>query len=232
MQSKLQSRSSRRSPRRVEGNTKTAGSGCDVNPLEQTRDRILRIATIEFAKHSYSGARVETICQEADVNPRMIYHYFGNKDGLYIAVLEQVIGQLRTAELNLDTSSVEPLEGLLHLFDFSYDHFGRHPELIHLLSGENLLGARFLRRSTETPIVASPVLSLIRDLLTRGRASGAIRPGLDPLHLYVSMIALCYFHRSNVHTLSAIFETKVGADAWQRRHKTLAREMVRRILAP
>ena len=120
-----------------------------ISPAEKTRDRILRIAIAEFAEKGYSGARVDVICRLSRANPRMIYHYFGGKDGLYVTVLEQVLGELRTEELKLDVANVAPVDGMMQLFDFTYEHFGNHPQLIHLLSGENLLKARFLRRSAK-----------------------------------------------------------------------------------
>src|SRR6516162_9843907 len=97
---------------------------------EGTRERILRTAIAEFSKKGYSGARVSTICRKSRANPRMIYHYFGDKDGLYVAVLEHVLGELRQEELKLDIEHVSPLDGIMQLFDFTYDHFGNHPELI------------------------------------------------------------------------------------------------------
>ena len=114
---------------------------------EGTLERILRTAIGEFSEKGYSGARILTICRKSRANPRMIYHYFGGKDGLYVAVLEHVLGELRHEELKLDIEHVSPVEGMLQLFDFTYEHFGAHHEMIHLLSGENMLSARFLKRS-------------------------------------------------------------------------------------
>lgn len=199
-------------------------------PAENTRERILRAAIGEFSEKGYSGARVEVICKLSRANPRMIYHYFDGKDGLYVAVLEHVLGELRTEELKLDVAHVVPVDGMMQLFDFTYDHFGSHPELIHLLSGENLLKGRFLRKSFKTPIIASPLIKLIDELLRRGEKEGAFRRGIDPLQLYVIMVGLAYFHRSNVHTLSVIFSSDLTATAWQATHKGYAREMVLRFL--
>lgn len=195
-----------------------------------TQERILRAATTAFAMKGYSGARVDSICRAARANPRMIYHYFGDKDGLYIAVLDHVLGQLRGEELKLAMDHVEPLEGIVQLFDFMHGHFGRHPELIHLLSGENLLRGRFLRRSLKARIVASPLIALIAGLLARGERTKIFRPGIDPLQLYVMMAALCYFHRSNAYTLSSIFAENLLAPTWQNRHKHYAIDMVERFL--
>jgi AcrR family transcriptional regulator len=197
---------------------------------EGARERILRTAIAEFSEKGYSGARVLTICRKSRVNPRMIYHYFGGKDRLYVAVLEHVLGELRREELKLDVEHVAPVEGMLQLFDFTYEHFGNHPELIHLLSGENLLRARFLKKSSKTPVVASPLISLIGQLLKQGEASAEFRRGIDPLQLYVTMVGFAYFHRSNAHTLSVIFKSDILKPDWQAEHKRYAKEMTMRFL--
>jgi AcrR family transcriptional regulator len=197
---------------------------------DRTRQSILRAGIAEFASKGYNGARVDSICRAARANPRMLYHHFGDKAGLYVAVLEEVIGDLRREELKLVVDHVDPLEGMLHLFDFVHRHFGEHPELIHLLSGENLLRARFLRRSADTPTVASPLIQLIERLLRRGERQRVVRRGIDPLHLYVMMVALSYFHRSNAWTLSVIFRRDVRARRWQADHQRVASEMLLRYL--
>jgi Tetracyclin repressor-like, C-terminal domain len=94
------------------------------------------------------------------------------------------------------------------------------------LTGENLLRGRFLRSSAKTPIITSPLMPLMEELLRRGERKGLIRPGVDPLHLYVVMVALCYFHRSNAHTLSFLFRTDLLASNWQSEHKKLATDLL------
>jgi len=197
---------------------------------DATRQRILDAAIREFSAQGYSGARVDTICKRARANPRMIYHYFGDKDGLYVTVLEHVLGDLRREELKLEVDHVQPLTGMLQLFNFVHAHFGAHPDLIALLSGENLLRARFLRRSVKAPIVASPLIELIARLLERGVKQGEFRSGIDPLQLYVMMVALSYFHRSNAHTLSVLFRTDLQDPAWQSEQKRNADQMLTRFL--
>ena len=215
---------------------KTKRIGAPFGPravnIAETRERILKAAIEQFAQGGFSGARIELICKHADVNPRMIYHYFGDKAGLYVAVLEHVLGQLRSEELKLDVSQSEPLEGLLTMFDFIHGHFASHPELIRLLSSENLLEGAFLKNSDATPSVASPVVEHIDTLLKRGEADGVIRTGLDPLHLYVVMVGLSYFHKSNAHTLSIIWGSSMTSAAWQTEHKRIARDMLKTFLRP
>ncbi len=197
-----------------------------------TRARILGAATAEFSANGYSGARVESICRTAKANPRMMYHYFGDKDGLYVAVLGQALSELRSEEVRLAVDHTPPMQGMVELFDFIHDHFEKRPELINLLTGENLLKARFLRRSVKTPIVSSPLIALIAGLLARGAREGTFRHGIDPLRLYVMMVALSYFHRSNAFTLSVIFRTDVSARDWQQRYRRDGKAMLHAYLSP
>jgi AcrR family transcriptional regulator len=203
-----------------------------AHAVHGTQARILAAAIDEFSANGYSGARIDAICQAAQANPRMIYHYFGDKEGLYIAVLGRALNELRSEELKLVVDHTPPMRAMLELFDFIDDHFARRPQFIRLLTGENLLGARFLRRSIPTPIVASPLIHLIDKLLERGRREGVFRAGVDPLRLYVMMVALSFFHRSNAFTLSVIFRVDVSAAQWQRRYRQDGEAMIRRYLSP
>jgi TetR/AcrR family transcriptional regulator len=180
---------------------------------ELTRERILATAYAEFSQRGYTGARIDSIARRSGANVRMIYHYFGGKDALYVAVLEHGLQRLRFEEQDLVVSGMAPVPGLLKLFDFVFDHFASHPELVHLLSGENLQKAVFLRRSRQVPKMSPRTLAIIESLLARARpASGAQLP--DPLQIYVTMVALSYFHISNAHTLSYLFRSDLQNAQW------------------
>jgi len=192
----------------------------------------LRAAVKEFAAKGCSGGRIEAICTSARVNIRMIYHHFGGKEGLYIAVLEETLGGLRGEELKLDFETAPPMEAMLQLFEFTYEHFAAHPRLISLLSGENLLKAKFLKRSKRTPVISSPVLAQLKKIIDRGEAKGLFRNGIDPLQLYVLIVSLSYFHLSNGYTLSVIFEQDIFKPDWLAQHKLIARDVVVRYVQP
>ncbi len=217
---------------------KAADAGAAVEPVraparrdpERTRARILEAAVQEFSDKGFSGARTEQIARDAGTNIRMLYHYFGSKDDLYVSVLEQVLADLRHDELQLDAASADPLEGLLQVFDYVERHFARHPELRKLLAFENLNEARHLGRSDRVAEMASPLLALIRGLLQRGEAAGKIRRGIQPLHLYVAMVSLAYYGRAHAFTLSRIFGEDLRAPAWQREHLRHTRQMVAGLL--
>jgi AcrR family transcriptional regulator len=170
-----------------------------------TRASILRAATEEFAYHGLGGARVDRIAEKADINKRMLYYYFGNKEDLFLAVLEQAYRDIRDAEVELNLSRTDPIEGIRRLIAFTWNYYLEHPEFLRLLNSENLHRAEHLKRSAEIREMHSPFIAMIDDLLERGRRDGVFRAGVDPVQLYISIASLSYFYLSNRHTLSTIF---------------------------
>ena len=186
---------------------------------DRTREAILAAAQHEFASKGLSGGRVDEIARRARANKRMIYHYFGNKDGLYLAALERVYEDLRGTERTLDLAHLAPAAAIHRLIEFTFDYSRQHPELISLINNENLHRARYLRKSRKVRELHSPFVELIDGILRRGVAAGAFRPGLDPVELYITIAAVGYFYLSNNWTLSAIFGRELGTDAACRKRK-------------
>jgi TetR/AcrR family transcriptional regulator len=178
---------------------------------DRTREGILQAAQKEFAAKGQSGARVDQIARRAKVNKRMIYHYFGSKEGLYLAALERVYEDLRGTERVLDLTHLEPEEAIRRLVEFNFDYSHQHPELISMLNDENLHRARYLRTSKKVRQLHSPFVRMIDGILKRGVAKGVFRAGLDPVDLYITIAAVGYFYLSNNYTLSAIFGRNLGA---------------------
>lgn len=172
---------------------------------ERTRDLILDAALAEFAAKGLGGARVDEIAARAGINKRMLYHYFGNKEDLFLAALESVYEAIRGSEAALELEHLGPVEGMRRLIDFTWRHFIAHPEFINMLNSENLHRARHLRRSRKIRQLHSPLIAMLGDLLRRGEAAGLFRSGVDPVQLYISIASLGYFYFSNIHTLSTIF---------------------------
>ncbi len=172
---------------------------------DQTRARILEAAKKEFARFGLGGARVDRIAQESGANKRMLYYYFGNKDDLFLAVLEAAYEHIRQEERALRLEQLEPVEAIRQLIAFTWNYYLRHPEFLTLLNSENLHQAAHLKRSTKIRSMHSPFIQMIGDVLERGRKDGVFRGGVDPVQLYVSIAGLSYFYLGNRHTLSAIF---------------------------
>lgn len=190
-----------------------------ATPAPDARSRILAAALTEFSAHGWGGARVDRIADLAGINKRMLYVHVGNKEALWIAVLEHVYADMRAGENELRLESQSPLDGLQMLVRFNFRFHADHPEFLRLLNEENRQGAAHLKKSDRVAAIYSPLLRLIRDILERGEAAGVIRPGLDPMQLYISIAALSYFYCSNRHTLSAVFDRDLSTP-----HEMLTRE--------
>ncbi|CAN5458156.1 TetR/AcrR family transcriptional regulator [soil metagenome] len=192
------------------------------------RIRILEAAKKEFAARGLAGARVDRIAADAGANKRMLYYHVGNKEELYLAVLEAAYEKIRVEERTLDLEHLAPPDAIERLIEFTWNYFIRNPEFLALLNTENLERARHLKRSDKVKSMHSPFVEMIRTVVLRGVASGDFKVAMDPVQLYISIAALSFFYLSNSATLSVIF----GRDllAKQARQDRLA-HMVALILA-
>jgi AcrR family transcriptional regulator len=171
----------------------------------RTRASILAAATDEFATHGLGGARVDRIAAHAGTNKRMLYYYFGDKEGLYVAVLEAAYARIRTEEQTLNLVDRAPEDGVRELCAFTWRYFVAHPEFMSLLNTENLNRARYLKRSRSIRALHSPLVATLSELLERGAREGVFRRDVDPVQLYISIASLGYFYLGNRWTLSTIF---------------------------
>ena len=178
---------------------------------ERTQESILRAAVAEFAESGLGGARVDRIAERAGINKKLIYYYFGNKEKLFLAVLETTYADIRQAERALNLETLAPADAVRGLVAFTWQYFLDHPEFLNLLNSENLHGARHLRQSKRIQEMHSPLVHLLGDVLERGRKAGVFRGGVDPVQLYISVAALAYFYLSNNPTLSTIFGRNLRA---------------------
>jgi AcrR family transcriptional regulator len=176
-----------------------------------TRERILTAARSEFAKKGLGGARVDEIAERANINKRMLYVYFGNKENLFLAVLEEAYADIRRAETKLDLEHLDPVDALMRLIRFTWSYYLKHPEFLRLVNSENLHRARHIKRSDRIKEMHSPFIRMIDDLLERGVDAGVFRAGIDPNQLYISIAALGYYYLTNRHTLSVIYGRNLGA---------------------
>jgi AcrR family transcriptional regulator len=180
---------------------------------ERTRGAILAAAGEEFSHKGYAGARVDAIAMRAGVNKRMLYHYFGGKDGLYVAVLEGSYAAIRSAEAQLDLTHREPIEGMSRLIRFTWTYYLEHPEFLAILATENQHRARFLKQSDRIVQLNSPLIEALRAVLAHGVEEGVFRRDVDPVELYISIAALGAFYLSNRWTLSTIFRRDLMSQA-------------------
>ncbi len=197
-----------------------------------TRGKLLAAARREFADHGLAGARVDEIAGRAGVNKQLVYHYFGDKDALYLAVLEWVYEEIRAQERKLNLEGLPPDEAIKKLIESSFDHLAAHPDFIVLLNDENRGGARHVSGSRKLEAMHSPLVSMVSTILSPGVRAGVFRRGIDPVHLYISIAGLGYFFFSNTPTLSAIFGKDLSSTAAKRARRKHVVDLVMQSLRP
>lgn len=195
------------------------GTGSRAAAAEATREALLRAATRVFAKYGYDGATVEKISSAAKSVDRMIYYYFGSKEGLFIAVIEEIYRKMDEAEHGLTLDETKPLQALAELIRFVVRYYRKHPEFVALLNTENLHHGRHIAKSRRARDYSSQIITLTQRLLAAGEAKKQVRPGVDPLQLYLLIAAAGYFHTSNRYTLSTFLgeriDTPEAQQAWE-----------------
>jgi AcrR family transcriptional regulator len=193
---------------------------------ERTRREILDVAVREFARHGYSGARVDEIAARTRTTKRMIYYYFGGKEQLYIAALEHAYSEVRNAERRLDVEHLDPLAAIRRIAELTLDHHESHPDFISLVANENINGAEFIARSRELTELNMPAVSILARILERGYASGVFLRRIDAIDMHLMISAFCFFRVSNRHTFGALFGRDLLDPARHEHYRQLLGDLV------
>jgi AcrR family transcriptional regulator len=188
------------------GSSKRGADDTSVRNAATAKANILDVATEEFANKGLSGGRVDEIAERTNTVKRMIYYYFGSKDGLYRAVLERSYESIRSLEASLDLEALAPDEALRELVRATFDYHNKHPDFVRLVMNENIHHGEHISHLSIIKARRNTVLNMLRKLLERGVAEHAFRSDLDPIDLHMSISALCFYNVSNRYTFSAIFD--------------------------
>ena len=199
---------------------------------EATQARILKAAHREFTAKGLAGARVDSIAARADINKRMIYVYFGNKEQLFRAVLEEAYADMRAHERKLKLTDLDPRSALETLITFTWTYYRKNPGFLRLLNSENLHKARHVKASQKIREMHFPFVEMARAILERGAATGVFRDGVDPVQLQLNISALGYYYLTNRYTASVVYNTDLGsAEALATRHAVIQDTILRSVLA-
>ncbi len=193
----------------------TPGSTGRTNDPARTMAEILEVATHEFADKGLAGARIDAIAAATRTSKRMIYYYFGSKDGLYLAVLEEAYRRMRSIEADLHLDDLDPVLALRRLVEFTYDHHRDNEDFIRLVMSENIHRADYLRQSKGIRQLNIKAIDSVRELYERGVGQGLFRPGLDPVDIHAVISALTVFNVSNRYTFGTIFDREDPQDKAQ-----------------
>lgn len=195
-----------------------------VNDPVKTKADILDVAAAHFASHGFSGSRVDEIAEQTHTSKRMLYYYFGSKEGLYRAVLARAYAGIRAHEAAIDLDALSPRDALRRLAEITFDHHRENPDFARLVMVENIhCGANI----GEVPGIeqrAQSAIGILDRLLARGRADGTFRPEVTPLDVHLTISSLAFFNVSNRYTITRIFGVDVvdAAVAAARREQVVA----------
>lgn len=182
-----------------------------------TRDRIVEVATQEFAEHGIAGARIERIVTGARTNKAQLYGYFGSKDGLFDAIFRGSLERIM---------NTAPIDGG-DLADWAvrlYDEYLRRPDLIRLATW-----ARLERRPTGHLVADADRMDDTKlRAVAEAQAAGLVRAG-DPFDIMAMTIAMsmAWSPVSNVYAASS-----EEPEAVHEQRRALLRDSVRRAVRP
>lgn len=185
-----------------------------------TRDNILRSAKRIFSKEGYSGARVDRISKAARSHDSLIYYYFGSKEKLFVAVLENAYQDMVEAGKALTLNPNDPIQSFRTITEFPFRYYLKNPELIVLLGTENLQQGKHIAKSDSVDHYSLPVIKMLEDVVKQGQELGLFQPNINCRQLYMAMTALGYFYVSNRYTFSTFLNTDLmqesETEAWAR----------------
>jgi AcrR family transcriptional regulator len=204
-------------------------TGRTNDPL-RTQANILEVAEAEFGEKGLAGARIDEIAAATRTSKRMIYYYFGSKEGLYLAVLEEAYRRVRDIESELHLQDLEPEQALRRLVAFTFDHHLAHESYIRLVMSENINRGQYLAQSPRIQELNVPAIEAISKLYKRGVANGDFRKGLDPVDIHASISALSFFNVSNAHTFGLIFKLDMKSRAYIAHRRDNVVEMIVRFV--
>ncbi|WP_128375724.1 TetR/AcrR family transcriptional regulator [Streptomyces cavernae] len=197
-----------------------------IRDAARTRAEILDVATEEFARSGYAGARVDEIAARTRTTKRMIYYYFGGKEQLFTAVLERAYSVIRQAEQALDVEHLDPVAAIRRLTELTFDHHEAHPDFIRLVSIENIHEAEHIAGSEELGRISSPALEVTGRILQAGRASGLFTAHVDAVDLHALISSFCFFRVANRHTFGVLFGRDLTAADQREHYRNMLGDMV------
>ena len=150
---------------------KENGRGTRATDAEETRFNILEVATAEFADKGLSGARIDEIAERTNSSKRMIYYYFGSKEGLYRAVLERAYTAVREVDADNRRDDLDPDAALRDVVGVTFDYHNQHPEFVRLVMNENILRGAHVGEVPGIRERNRKVIDQLRAILARGVAS-------------------------------------------------------------
>ena len=193
---------------------------------EANRARIVKAAIDEFASRGFKGASMDAIAARTHTTRALINYYFGSKEQVYLAVLEQVYAEIREAESQLDLDHLAPQAAVRRIVEFTFNYYLAHEGFVRLVVAENQAKGRHLKKSRAMRTLNRSIIDTLARVIGRGQDEGSFRPGIDAVEVHMAIAALGMFNVTNQHTFAAIFQRDMGAKGDVRRRREMVTEMI------
>lgn len=202
-----------------------------INDPEATRKNIIEVATREFAELGFDGARIDTIAEQTKTSKRMLYYYFKSKAGLYQAVLVNYYVNLRKAESEISLDDLTALQAVQKMTESTFDYHMRNADVVRLVMVENIAKGRHMEELPSLEPLNSVLINDLKKVCERGVKEGTMRK-LNPVRLYMSIAALCFFNVSNRYTFQSIFAVDMTSAKASKVRKAEVVDMILRYVSP
>jgi AcrR family transcriptional regulator len=193
---------------------------------QANRARILQAAIDEFASRGFKGASMDAIASRTHTTRALINYYFGSKEQVYLAVLEQVYAEIRKAEGELDLEHLAPIEAIRRIVEFTYDYYHGHQYFVRIVVAENQAKGRHFRKSKAMRTLNRPIIDRLARVIERGQAAGTFRRDVDPVEIHKSIAALGMFNVTNQYTFGSIFQREMGAKGDVARRRAMVADLI------
>ena len=197
---------------------------------EANRARIIKAAMDEFASRGFKGASMDAIAARTHTTRALINYYFGSKEKVYLAVLENVYAEIRQAEGLLDLDHLAPVDAIRRIVQFTFDYYLSHEGFVRLVVAENQAKGRYLKKSPAMRSLNRPIIDTLSRVVERGQLDGSFRAGVDPIDVHMMIAALGMFNVTNRYTFAAIFQRDMGAKGDVDRRREMITEAILRYL--
>jgi AcrR family transcriptional regulator len=193
---------------------------------QANRARMVEAAIDEFAARGFKGASMDAIAARTHTTRALINYYFGSKEKLYIAALEQVYAEIREAEAKLDLDHLEPQAAVRRIVEFTYDYYLSHQYFVRIVVAENQARGRHLQKSRAMRTLNRPIIERLAGVIARGQAQRLFRAEVDPVEVHKSIAALGMFNVTNQYTFGSIFQREMGAKGDVAARRAMVAELI------
>lgn len=159
----------------------------DAAPAGGRRSEILGIAARIFAEKSFAAATVRDIADEAGILSGSLYHHFDSKESMVEEILTGYLETMASAYEDLVSRGDDPRTTLTRFLETAYGSVGRcHDEVTILHNDWPFL--RALPRFEALDVYMARIEAAWLIALERALASGDVRPGLEPIFVFRTMM--------------------------------------------